>query len=82
MSELRSGICPEPVELNTSELDLVAGGQATAFVKQRNKAHISIGNNDSVTNTGGSVYAGNSNMAVNTQSNTNSGSAAATATTS
>ena len=79
MSELKSDTLFEPVELTDSQLDMIAGGQATAFVKQRNRARVSIGNDDTVTNGGsGSVSVGSTDMAINTQSNTNSGSVTAT----
>ena len=78
MKEPKSGTLSEPVELIDSQLDMVAGGQATAFVKQRNRAHLSIGNNDKVINTGGSVYVGSGNVVTSDQSNTNSGAVTAT----
>ena len=81
MKELKSGNLSEPVELTDSQLGMVAGGQATGFVKQSNKARISIGNNDKVTSSGGSVSVGTGNMVMITQSNTNSGNVTATHTT-
>ncbi len=56
MSELKN-----PVELTTSELDIVAGGRATAFVKQSNSARVAIGNGNSVTNGSGDVAIGDAN---------------------
>jgi hypothetical protein len=80
LKERKPGTLSEPVELTDSQLDMVAGGQATAFVTQRNKAHIFIGNNGSVTNTGGSVYIGSGNVVTSDQSNGNSGNFTATET--
>ncbi len=78
MKELKSGALPEPVELSDSQLDIVAGGQATAFVKQRNRAHVAIGNGNTASNSGGDVYIGDNNLVMITQSNTNSGNVTAT----
>jgi hypothetical protein len=80
LKELKSGMLPEPVELTGSQLDMVAAGQVTGFVKQSNRARVSIGNNDSVTSTGGSVSIGTGNMVMISQLNTNSGSVSAIAT--
>ena len=81
MSELKSATLPEPVELTDIQLDMVAGGQALGFVKQSNKARVSIGNDDTVTNGGsGSVSVGTGNTVTISQSNTNSGAVAATET--
>ena len=78
MKELESGVLPEPVELSHGQLDLVAGGQANAFVKQRNKAHVSIGNGNTATTGSGDVYVGTGNVVTIDQSNTNSGDVTAT----
>ncbi len=79
MKEPKLGALPEPVVLTDSQLSFVAGGQATGFVKQRNRARVSIGNNNSVTNGGtGDVVIGTGNMVFITQSNTNSGNVTAT----
>jgi hypothetical protein len=80
MNELQSGTVPEPVELATTELDIVAGGRAVAFVKQPNKARVSIGNNDTITTGTGNVSIGTDNMVFITQSNTNSGNVPAMST--
>ena len=78
MTERKSETLREPVQLTNSQLGMVAGGQATGFVKQSNKARVSIGNGDSVTNTGGSVSVGSSNVVTIDQSNSNTGSVTAT----
>jgi hypothetical protein len=79
LTQPKSGALPEPVELTDNQLNFVAGGQATGFVKQRNRAHVSIGNNSSVNNSGsGDVVIGTGNMVMITQSNTNSGNVTAT----
>ena len=49
MSELKSGTLHEPVELNDSELEIVAGSQATSFVKHTTMGYTSSGNHDKVT---------------------------------
>jgi hypothetical protein len=75
LTEPKSGALPEPVGLTDSQLDVVAGGQATGFVKQRNKARVSIGNNASITNSGtGDVSVGTGNMVMITRSNSKIGS--------
>ena len=78
MKELKSDALPEPLELTDGQLNFVAGGQATGFVKQRNSARVSIGNNNSVSNGSGDVAIGTSNMVMITQSNSNTGNVTAT----
>ena len=67
MKELKSGTLPEPVELTDRQLDIVAGGRAHGFVKQRNNAAPGlIGNGDTadVTSSGGSVSVGTDDIAM------------------
>jgi hypothetical protein len=78
LKELKPGALSEPVELTDSQLDIVAGGQATGLVKQRNKARVSIGNGNSATTGSGDLSIGTGNMVMITQSNTNSGNVTAT----
>jgi hypothetical protein len=81
LSEQNSGTLPEPVELTRSELEIVAGGKPIAFVKQPNKAYVSMGNDNWVRNRGGDVNIGSDNMVWITQTSTNSPNAMATGTT-
>jgi hypothetical protein len=73
MSEPNSGTLPEPFELTYSELDSVAGG-ARGFVRQSNRAHVAIGNDNVITTDTGGVSIGAGNTIIISQSNTNSGS--------
>jgi hypothetical protein len=44
VDERNSGASPEPIELTSSELDMVIGGRAMAFVKESVNARVSGGN--------------------------------------
>jgi hypothetical protein len=58
LQELKSGILPEPVELTTRELEIVAGGKSIAFVKQTTEARANSGKYATVVMALASVTAG------------------------
>ncbi|MDQ2742350.1 MAG: hypothetical protein M3Z66_08640 [Chloroflexota bacterium] len=68
------------IELTDAELDLVAGGDATAvaFVSQSNSAYVAIGNGNRVS-AEGDAYIGNGNRVTIEQENYNSGDVSASA---
>jgi hypothetical protein len=58
LNELKPGTLSEPVELTGSELDIVAGGKATALVKLSTKARARSGEDDTaVAVVGGAFFA-------------------------